>query len=712
MYRTKKTLILLTDRDKFMKVGLIGAGHIATVHAPIIQQREGADLVGIADMDLTRAKTLAQNYPGCASYGDAVQLIEEQRPDVVHILTSPGSHAALAIMAMERGCHVFVEKPMALDLESAKSMLDAAAQHNVKLCVNHNMLFEGVVSRAREIEQAGNIGDVVSVEVSYQFDPRRYPAILEEGAQYSHWTYQLNGGPLQDLLPHAASLVGEYLDEIESIQHVGLNRGVLPQPYQDEIRVLVSSKSCTGTMSVSLSEKPDIILLTLKGTRGIIHADLYNDVVVVRKKSILPRFAARALSGFSLAGQNLKGALRNLYVFGLGKIDKSNGVGPLINKYYDAIAQGNASPIGVDKSCHVVKIMETLWPEPQVQAAAVPPPPTTATKDAECLVTGASGFIGVHLIKKLLAEGKSVRAVVRPNSHNRGRLQHLGVDIVEGDLGDRQILETATQGIETVFHAGSPMTNDWQEFTRVAVDGTQQLLDICCKNGTKKFVQFSSLAVYELLKIQEKVITESSQQQLDPKKMGPYAWAKMETEKMAMAAHRNHGLDVSIVRPGMVIGPLGRIFFPHLGYNLQESVFLVIGNGKLVLPFTYVENTVDAIYLTSVKKEAAGQAYNIIDDGNVTANDYLNPFLQTTRIDGKIIHLPYLLPWSATLAYEIVSSMGLIKKGATSRAQLGWKQAKVTFSNRKLKEELQWNMPVSLDEGMRRTFQWYADKYC
>lgn len=696
-----------------MKVGIIGSGHIASVHGPIILKQPNTQIVGIADKDISRAKAAANELKIAQFYLDAKVMIEEQKPDIVHVLTPPQYHAELSIMAMNQGCHVLVEKPMALSMDDAQKMVQVSKEKNVRLCVNHNMVFENVVHSAMELVSQGTIGEIVSVEACYQFNARRYPAILENGAEYCHWSYQMNGGPLQDLIPHPASLVFEFIPDITEIQFIGHNRGVLPKSWQDEIRVLVNSSSVIGYISISLSEKPDIILFTMKGTKGIIQADLFNDIVTLRKKSSLPRAVSRGLSGFQLSTQYLKGFLRNIFRFIRGRVDKSNGVEPLISKLYESIRNGDESPISLAKSLRVVELMTRIWPSPAVGRQEKIHHSIAKIKFSEptTLVTGASGFIGTYLIKKLLSENIGVRALVRPNSIHAGRVKKVPVDIIEGDLIDPEVLYQATKGIETIYHAGSPMSNSWEEYEQVAIKGTESLIKAALDNEVKRFIQFSSLAVYELLKIKHKTINEDSPYQTNPKEMGPYAWAKIETEKLVFEAYRKHGLGVTVVRPGMVFGPMGRVFFPHLGYNLQKQVFLLIGKGNVPLPLTYVENTVDGIYRASISDKAIGQIYNIIDDGEVTARYYLDQFIKISGGHARIISLPYFLPYFATFAYEVSSMLGILRKGITSRAQLAWKQAPVTFDNTKAKTDLGWKPNISMDEGLARTFAWYASKY-
>ncbi|MEW6570095.1 MAG: NAD-dependent epimerase/dehydratase family protein [Nitrospirota bacterium] len=702
------------EEEAEMRVGIIGSGQIAKIHASLIMKEPGVKLVGIVDKNLIRAKALATEEIKNSVYQDAGVMIDELKPDVVHVLTPPQFHAPLSIMAMNKGCHVLVEKPMALTVEECEEMTKVAKERKVKLCVDHNMIYDEVIQEAMKLASGGLIGDLISVEVRQVYNARRSPAIIEEGAQFCHWTYQLNGGVLQDLMPHPASLIVEYLTEIKELQCIGHNRGLLPGGWQDEVRVLVKSNDVIGYISISLSEKPDMMTLTLGGTKGIIHANCFNNILVYQKKLDLPRAIARGLSGFSLASQYFRGSLKNIYKIATGRIDKSGGIGLVISRFYESIRKGQDAPISLEKSRHVVDLINRVWPVPAINSSETSSFAYITRKNLispAVLVTGASGFIGIHLIKKLLSEKIGVRALVRPGSIHAGRLRNLDVDIVEGDLSDADILYEATKGIDTIYHAGATSSNDWEEHYQINIKGTEDIINAALAHSVKRFVYLSTIVAYDLLGLKSNaIISENSDYQKKPALMGPYAYSKIEAEKLVLKAYREKGLGATVVRLGIVIGPLGRIFFPYLGYHYQDKLFILTGNGDKILPLTYVENTVNGIYIASVRDKAIGQVYNLIDDGEITRREYLEKFINVTGIKARIISLPYIIPYLATAAYETAAFCGLVRKGVTSRAQLKWKQVKVQFDNTKAKEELGWQQSVPLEEGLQRTFKWYAEK--
>lgn len=698
-----------------MRICIIGSGLIANIHGPVILKQTDTRIVGIADKDVTRAKALATELKVNQVYQDAKVMIDEQKPDVVHVLTPPQYHAELSIMAMNQGCHVLVEKPMALTMADAEKMVEVAKQNKVHLCVDHNMIFGEVVQRAIQLASTGIIGEVVSVETYQSYDARRNPAFTEEGVEHSHWFYRMNGGPLEDLMPHPASFVMEFIPEIKEVKSVGHNRGILPKGFQDEVRVLIKSDSVIGYISISLNEKPDIIVLTVKGTKGVVQVDLFNNILTLRTQSGLPRAVSRGLSGFQLTLQNFKGSLGNIYKFARGRVDKSDGIGPVISRFYESIRNGGEAPISLDKSLRVVDLMNRIWPVPVIDVEKTRLSLHASKKKnvaPTVLVTGASGFIGTHLIKKLLSENIGVRALVRPNSTHAGRLRKYNVDIAEGNLADADALYEAAKGIKTIYHLGAAASSSWEDNYQSTVKGTENLIKAALEYQVERFVHVSTIAVYELISVNKSAkVKEDSPYLRNSKEMGAYNYSKIEAEKLVFDAYRDQGLRATLVRPGSVIGPMGGVFFPLLGYHFGDGLFFVIGKGDNILPLTYVENTVDCIYKASIEENAIGQVYNIVDDGDITVRQYLERFIETTGVQARIVYLPYMVPYLATAAYEVVAHFSLIKKGATSRVQLKSKQTPARFDNTKAKNELGWHPLVSIDEGLTKTFKWYASKY-
>jgi nucleoside-diphosphate-sugar epimerase len=106
-----------------------------------------------------------------------------------------------------------------------------------------------------------------------------------------------------------------------------------------------------------------------------------------------------------------------------------------------------------------------------------------------------------------------------------------------------------------------------------------------------------------------------------------------------------------------------------------------------------------------------GKAYNLVDDGKISINEYLGRFKTVTGAKSKIIHLPYFMAWSLSLAYEGAAALKLVKPGATSRAQLKWKQKDLYYDGARSRQDFGYKTTVPVSEALDKTFRWWAGKF-
>src|SRR5882724_7528065 len=349
-----------------MKIGLIGCGQIAHVHAPFILEHNRHSLVGVCDQDLGRAEAFAQTFKIGKVYGSFEQLLEEQRPDVIHVLTPPSTHAPIALQAIQAGCHVLVEKPMALSLAEADAMIAAAEIHRVKLCVDHNQLFDPVILQARRLVTEGVVGSVIGVESYFGFNL----------AQVSErrWAEKLPAGVLQDLAPHPLSLILQFLGDPLELHASTLISGTLGPHVPDEIRVLMKGKDAVGTLSISLGIKPYLNFLRLYGSKAVLHADLANMILSMERLRPLPKAVARGLMSIEQGTQLASGAVRNALKFALGRLKPYQGVGNVIHAFYESIEHDHGPPVPGETGRHVVQVFERIraeLPTPVIQQRSV-----------------------------------------------------------------------------------------------------------------------------------------------------------------------------------------------------------------------------------------------------------------------------------------------------------------------------------------------------
>ena len=145
------------------RTGLVGAGYIAPHHVQALVRLPQVTLVGVTDLDRERAERLASEQGGLAVFPSLAAMVAAG-VDVVHVLTPPQAHAAVALEAMGLGCDVLVEKPLATSVEDCDRLIAEAARLGRRVGVNHSLLGDPEVRRALAAARGGRRGEVVSAE--------------------------------------------------------------------------------------------------------------------------------------------------------------------------------------------------------------------------------------------------------------------------------------------------------------------------------------------------------------------------------------------------------------------------------------------------------------------------------------------------------------------------------------------------------------------
>ena len=317
------------------------------------------------------------------------------------------------------------------------------------------------------------------------------------------------------------------------------------------------------------------------------------------------------------------------------------------------------------------------------------------------LVTGATGFLGSSLVKALAARGDAVRALSR-GTDAETRLSGTGVEIVRGDMKDRDSLRRAIAGVDAVCHTAAAMKGAWREHQETTIRGTQWLLELAREAGVKRFVHISSITVYRTADLRKgTLVDETSSLDPDPRRLGPYAHAKIEAERQVFR-FLGQGLPAVVIRPGNIYGPGGRVIHPNVGYFITKHLFLLVG-GDHPLPLTYLDNTVDGILLALSSDRSAGQVFNLVDGVEITQRTFLDRY--RTAVGGRFVTLsvplPLLLAAAAPARFLTRIGVRLIETPVYGfRAQY----ANVRFDAMKARRELGWQPLITLDQGLDRTF--------
>lgn len=261
-----------------IRIGLIGVGAIAVEsHLPALRHLGHVEIAALCDQRIETARKVASDFGVKSVYGDAKEMLSKERLDAVDICTSPASHAPLSIQAMEAGCHVLIEKPMASNLEEADAMVDCSHKQKVKLCVVHQNICNPVVIRAKQMVESGAVGQLLSINVG-TFERRDGGMILVK----DHWCHKLPGGIFYEILPHPIYVLQTFAKELNPVCVMGAKRADIPWMPVDELRVLLKGTSL-GLITASCNPPVHGDTLDILGTKMVLRGDLWGRTLLTQK---------------------------------------------------------------------------------------------------------------------------------------------------------------------------------------------------------------------------------------------------------------------------------------------------------------------------------------------------------------------------------------------------------------------------------------------
>ena len=627
-----------------IKAGILGAGGISEFHIRGLRSLPYVDIVGVADVDAARAQDLAKRMALPRSFPSLAALLES-RPDVVHVLTPPDCHAENAIEALREGCHVFVEKPLATSVDDCDRIAEAARDAGKTVCVGHSLLRDPFVARALEIVRSGAVGDVVGVD---HFRGQFYTPYAGGPLPYQ---YRAGGFPFRDLGIHSLYMLEAFLGRIDdaTLQLGAPSRDGCPL-YKDW-RVLVRCARGMGQIYLSWNVAPLQDVLLVHGSRGVIRADIMGMSVTVRKKRRLPGPAERIVNSLDEGRRTMTQVTGNVWKVLRGKLLRYHGLRTLVGEFYDALRSGTPPPVTVEEARPIIDWTERIARQAD-RAKQKYVGQFAAQGAAKTLVTGATGFIGRHLLDRLLTERDRVRILVR---HDPGEdlMRDGRVEVFLGNLGSREDVDRAVQGVSEVFHLGATIEGWAEDFQCATTTGTRHVVDSVLCHGTAKLIYMSSLSVIHAAAAGTgSNITEDWPLEPHPQSRGLYSQTKLEAEQIVADAVRGRNLRAVILRPGEVVGP-DRPFLSGAVAVEAGKRLVVLGNGRFTLPLIWVEDLVDAILAAAEAEVFDGRVLHLVDPEALSQDDVAKFYLAATGKRKTVVHAPLPLLYAAALGADI-----------------------------------------------------------
>jgi nucleoside-diphosphate-sugar epimerase/predicted dehydrogenase len=575
-----------------LRLGVVGCGAVTELcHLPALAGGTPFRITALVDRVPEHAERAAEQHrrlqkakgldeqptPMCATdVTDALDVI-----DVAIVATAPGSHAMLAMQLALAGKHVLLEKPIAATVGECVAIRDASASTGATVLPAHVRRFYPVAAWVAQRLASGELGTVRRLR-------------WREGVEYgwpavTAFTFEAGagGGVLADLGPHVLDLLGYWFGPLELQRCEDNSAGGVDSEARLELRA-----GATG-IEVELSRLRDLEnTVTIEGTQATLRVETHRvagyqqwtaDGVLLEQGDV-PAALSETLTREGLFH-------RQLVEFDRALRGQSNGAA--------TFAEATAT-VKLLEHCQQRRVHTLTRPyEPRTSQ---PTRRNSLAGARRVAVTGATGFIGSHVVDRLLRDNATSVLALAHTPAKQARLSHSDrarLDIVPADLpGDSTALMKAFSGCEVVVHAAYGSMGECALRWAVTVDGTAAVLAAASKAGVRRLVHVSSVSVYDAAAVT--VIDEDSPLlETDPRDLS-YAQQKLAAERLVLDSTDDR-MEVVCVQPTVVYGPWGPLWTLRPLRRLAEDNTALPSGPSGSCDVVHVHDVADAIaFLMSV----------------------------------------------------------------------------------------------------------------
>jgi len=321
-----------------------------------------------------------------------------------------------------------------------------------------------------------------------------------------------------------------------------------------------------------------------------------------------------------------------------------------------------------------------------------------------CAVTGASGFTGSYLARRLLADGNRVRVMVR-KAEDAARFAAEGMEVVEGDIRDTDAHQELVEGADVLYHIAAMFREakfPESDYLAVNRDATLQLAQAAQNAGVRRFVHCSTIGVHG-------DIEQPPGHETSPFRPGdPYQRTKLAGEKAALEFGKKHPLEVVVVRPASIYGP-GDLRLLKLFKMIHKGRWFVLGSGEALFHLVYVEDLVEGFVRAAHADGVDGEVFIVAGGEAVSQNELA---ARIARIMGVRDRFPHFPAWPFQILGSVVETICVPLRidPPIYRRRVDFFTKSRSFTIDKAERMLSYQPKVSVDEGLTRTFEWYRDE--
>jgi nucleoside-diphosphate-sugar epimerase len=332
---------------------------------------------------------------------------------------------------------------------------------------------------------------------------------------------------------------------------------------------------------------------------------------------------------------------------------------------------------------------------------------TAKVREMRVVVTGGTGFTGKALVKRLIEQGHEVVALDHQEGLRTEEIKQWGGEVIIGSITDRSVVERALKGAEVVQHLAAAFRElgvPDSYYEEVNVGGTRIVLDVALKQGVKKIIYCSTCGVHG--NVEHPPATEDS-----PIRAADYYQKSKYLAEPIVQEYSERGLNTVILRPTALYGPGDKERFGMIFKRVDKGMFPIFGDGKALYHPVYVENYVDASVLVQAPGVGDGETYLIADEKYLTIEELVLKIARAMNKQNnlKLPHYPLLpLRISGHLTEWACKPFGIAPPIFPRRVD--WYRQNRAFDIGKAKREINYVPKIGLDEGLRRTYEWFLQE--
>lgn len=710
------------------RICLVGAGNIAHAHAEALQAVPGVAVTSVVDPNVSAARSFAAAWKVPQVFAAAEEALRSGQVDAAHVLVPPDIHAAAARPFLDAGLPTLVEKPLATSSAECGGLLDAAAASGAVLGTNQNFVHHPAFVQLRRMVEERRLGRPVSVSCTYSVALRQLQA-----RQFGHWMFRAPVNILLEQAVHPLSQLVALAGRPGALSalagpSVEISPGARFFPSAD---VLLQCERLPVQLRFAVGQAFPVWQVSVVCDDGVAVADILANRAYAQSRTRWLPVVDGLLSGAGTAGSLVRSELRNAADYGLSTVRLKRRSDPFFQSMHASIAAFHGALDGMQapeldgrfgavmvETCERIHdaalgaMPGTAAGRPAGEHAAPAPaqlaedaaPPASATEGRargraaaapDVAVLGGTGFIGTQVVKAFLAEGRRVAVMARSVGNLPAVFGDEGVALHRGSIRDEGASARAIEGAPVVVnlaHGGGGAT--FEQVRDAMVGGAETVARLCAAQPGTRLVHIGSIASL-YLGPQPEAVTGATPPDPHAEQRADYARAKAMADLALLAMHRDGGLPVCILRPGLVVGEGTSPFHSGLGFFNNDQHCIGWNRGLNPLPWVLVEDVADAIVQAAGRADGlAGRCLNLVGDVRPTAREYV---AELARALERPLRFHPKLPdalWLEELGKWAIKRAGGRKPALPSRRDILSRGLRARFDCTDAKEALDWR-PVA-----------------